>query len=72
MALRNAQQWLRRLSLEQVEELVGGYQTSNRGTVSSPVEISVGRPFEHPYFWASFSVSGSIEPCRTRDVKHED
>jgi CHAT domain-containing protein/Tfp pilus assembly protein PilF len=67
-SLREAKQWLRTLTREEVEKrltkLVDGVPRGERGTIGKlPPERKAeagkdDRPFEHPYYWAAFVLIG--------------
>jgi CHAT domain-containing protein len=59
-ALREAKQWLRRLTTSQVENELGriargGVEMRSRPKSGRP---ALAQPFEHPYYWAGFILEG--------------
>ena len=70
-ALREAQAWLRDLTAEQVRTLTGATAgriaaETSRGPSPRRGRLSAGqdpdnRPYEHPYYWAAFTMHGQSE-----------
>jgi tetratricopeptide (TPR) repeat protein len=57
-ALREAKQWLRGLSRDQVETALGGLSRGTERRRSAPPAAGSARPFAHPYYWAGFILVG--------------
>lgn len=68
-ALRRAQKWVRELTLEQLEMMVGsrGHGNASHSTLPHQLRIraeqliahtTVTRPFSHPYYWGAFQLFG--------------
>jgi CHAT domain-containing protein len=59
-ALREATQWLRGLTAEQIDQAVAGLPKGERGGVRPRAggAAAEARPFAHPYYWAAFVLSG--------------
>ena len=60
-ALAEAKEWVRTLTFAEADRLCANLQTVQRiGKVSGPPRSAakVGRPYEHPYYWAAFILIG--------------
>ena len=58
-ALRCAQVWLKRLTIEEArKEIEGLAETENGDELTAKLRELGGHPFSHPYWWAGFQVIG--------------
>jgi CHAT domain-containing protein len=63
-ALREAKDWLRRLTAAEVRRLAEGLPDSDRGTERRRPRgdrPEAARPFEHPHYWSAFILLGDSE-----------
>jgi CHAT domain-containing protein len=63
-ALREARDWLRRLTAAEVRRLAEGLPGGDRGTERQRTRgdrPEPARPFEHPHFWSAFILLGDSE-----------
>ena len=59
-ALFEAKQWLRSLSNEEAIRLLGEFQDSPRGNTEFVFVEGEAQPFQHPFYWAGFSLFGAL------------
>jgi CHAT domain-containing protein len=59
-ALRQAKEWLRSLTAEEVQNAVAGLPAAERGERARRPEAKgqVARPYVHPYYWSAFILIG--------------
>ncbi len=60
-ALQEARIWLRSLKPNEINDLIEGFGYVPAGGVAGEPEQVLEKPFDHPYYWASFELFGSTE-----------